>query len=164
MPFPDLIGRSLLGAEVHLPADLPGARTLVLLAFRQRQQAQVDRWIDRAVTDLGVPGSPLDPGFDGTRAVIEVPCLGRRWRPARRFIDGGMTSSIAQAPILARTITVYDDVARILRAIDAPTRDVVQARVVTRDGTILAAAHGEPDGPGWEAVARALEPPAPMAD
>ena len=157
MPFPDLIGRSLLGAEVHLPADLPGARTLVLLAFRQRQQAQVDRWIDRTVADLGVPGSPLDPGFDGSRAVIEVPCIGRRWRPARRFIDGGMASSIAHAPILARTITVYSDVDRILRAIDAPARDRVQARVVTRDGTILAAAHGEPEGPGWEAVAATLE-------
>ncbi len=156
MRFPDVTGRSLLGDEVRLPAGLPAERTLVLLAFRQRQQGQVDRWIDRAVRDLGVPASPLEAGFDGARAVIEVPCLGRRWRPARGLIDGGMASSIAQPPILARTITVYGDVGRILRAIGAASVDSVQARVVGRDGAILAAAEGEPEGAGWGSVADVL--------
>ena len=144
--FPDLDGVSLLGEPKRLPADLPADPTLVLLAFRQRQQAQVDRWIARA----------------GDAAVVEVPCLGRRWRPARRFIDGGMASSIGDPVVLARTITVYGDVGAILRDIGARDADAVQARVVLRDGTVLAAAAGEPDGPGWEAVAAALRArPAP---
>jgi hypothetical protein len=154
--LPDLMGRSLLGVELRLPADLPAERTLVLLAFRQRQQAQVDRWIEKAVRELGVPASPLAPGFDGSRAVVEVPCLGRRWRLARRAIDGGMASSIAQPPILARTITVYDDVGRILRGVGATSREAVQARVALRTGAILAAADGEPDGAGWAAIADAM--------
>lgn len=150
--FPDLDGVSLLGAAVPLPAGLPADPTLVLCAFRQRQQAQVDRWIARAVDELGVP--PSD--------VVEVPCLNRRWRPARRFIDGGMASAIGDPVILGRTITVYGDVGAILRALGADGPDEVQARVVARDGTVLAAAAGEPSGPGWAAVAAALRAqPAP---
>jgi hypothetical protein len=156
VPFPALIGTSLLGDEVRLPGDLPAERTLVLCAFKQRQQAQVDRWIDRAVHELGVASTPLGLGSDATTAVIEVPCLGRKWRPARRFIDGGMASSIASPPVLARTITVYTDVGAILRALDAPGADDVQARVVRRSGEILAAAAGEPHGDGWAAIAAAL--------
>ena len=74
----------------------------------------------------------------------------------RRLIDGGMASSIAQPPILARTITVYGDVGAILKAIGAPNRDVIQARVVRRSGEVLAAAAGEPEGPGWDAIAASL--------
>lgn len=156
MPFPTLIGTSLLGDEVALPSGLPAERTLVLCAFKQHQQAQVDRWITRAVDELGVAASPLGLGADAATAVIEVPCLGRKWRPMRRFIDGGMASSIAQPPILARTITVYTDVGAILAALGAPGPADVQARVVRRSGEILAAAAGEPAGAGWDAIAAAL--------
>ncbi|MGI9188075.1 MAG: hypothetical protein ACR2J9_11280 [Gaiellales bacterium] len=156
MRFPTLMGTSLLGDDVALPAGLPAERTLVLCAFKQRQQAQVDRWIDRAVADLGVAASPLGIDADVTTAVIEVPCLGRKWRPVRRLIDGGMASSIAQPPILARTITVYADVGAILAALDAPSAAEVQARVVRRSGEILASAAGEPAGAGWDAIAAAL--------
>ena len=147
MRFPELDGVSLLGQALRLPADLPADPTLVLLAFRQRQQAQVDRWIARA----------------GDAPVVEIPCLGRQWRPVRRFIDGGMASSIGDPVVLARTITVYGDVGAILRAIGAPGPDEVQARVVACDGTVLAAAAGEPEGTGWAAVDAALRGrPAPL--
>jgi hypothetical protein len=156
MAFPSLTGTSLLGDQVRLPSELPSERTLVLCAFKQHQQGQVDRWIDRAVAELGVAASPLGLKGDVATAVIEVPCLGRKWRPVRRFIDGGMASSIAQPPILARTITVYGDVAAIVRALGAPSTAEVQARVVRRSGEVLAAAAGEPEGAGWDEIAAPL--------
>ncbi len=156
MHFPELTGRSLLGKTVRLPADLPAERTLVLCAFKQRQQEQVDRWIGRAVRELAIPNSPLELPPDARRAVIEVPCFGRRWRPIRRLIDGGMAGSIMQPSILARTITVYGDVGAILRALDANTTAQIQARVVLRSGQILAMAEGEPEGAAWAAIAREL--------
>ena len=160
--FPALRGVSLLGEEVRLPAELPAWRTLVLCAFRQRQQAPVDRWIARAVDELGVAPTPLGLAPDAATAVVEVPCLGRRWRPARRLIDGGMASSIGDPAILARTITVYGDVGAILAALGASGPDEVQARVVERNGAVVAAAAGEPEGAGWEAIADALRArPAP---
>ena len=156
MTFPTLNGTSLRGEPVELPAALPAERTLVLCAFKQGQQAQVDRWITRAVDELGVASTPLGIGDNAATAVIEVPCLGRKWRPVRRFIDGGMASSIAQPPILARTITVYGDVGAVLQALGAPSTAEVQARVVRRSGEVLATAAGEPAGAGWDAIAAAL--------
>ncbi len=43
-------GRALDGTALELPAQLPGRRTVVVIAFRQRQQHDVDRWIDLART------------------------------------------------------------------------------------------------------------------
>lgn len=161
MRFPELSGVTLLGEPMRLPGGLPAERTLVLLAFRQRQQGQVDRWIARAVAELGVAPTPRGPAAPET-AVVEVPCLSRRWRPARRLIDGGMASSIGDPDVLARTVTVYGDVAAVLRGIGADGPDAVQARVVRRDGSVLAAASDEPDGAGWESIAAALRArPAP---
>jgi len=158
--FPAIAGRSLLGAELRLPGDLPAERTLVVIAFRQRHQACVDRWIARAVA-AGVP--PTIRGATGRlpRAVVELPVLATRWRPVRRFIDGGMATGIGDPDILARTITLYTDTAAFRRAIAIPTDAEVQALVVTPDGTVLARAAGEP-GTGWAAVRAALaEVPGP---
>ncbi|MGI9117427.1 MAG: hypothetical protein ACR2JV_07310, partial [Gaiellales bacterium] len=152
-------GTALDGTRLQLPAELPARRTLVLLAFRQRQQAQVDRWTARAVAELGIPATTLGLAADAPTAVIEVPCLGRRWRPARRVIDGGMASSIADPAILARTVTVYADVGAILRALGATGPALVQARVVERSGAVCAAGSGEPEGAGWQAIADALSAP-----
>jgi hypothetical protein len=46
--FPRVEGRTLAGSEVELPTELPAPRTLALVAFQQRHQACVDRWIARA--------------------------------------------------------------------------------------------------------------------
>ncbi len=97
--FPAVDGRTLLGANMALPADFPADRTLAVVAFQQRQQSCVDRWIDRAVA-AGVP--PTTRGATGPipAAVVEVPVLSTRWRPVRRFIDGGMTRGIGDPDVL----------------------------------------------------------------
>ncbi len=57
--LPYLDARDLTGIERVLPRDLPADPCVVLLAFRQRQQADVDDWVS------ALPGLP----------VIEVPLL-----------------------------------------------------------------------------------------
>ena len=88
--------------------------------------------------------------------VVEVPVLSGRWRPARRFIDGGMTAGIGDPDVLARTITVYTDAGAFRRALAIPSSEDVWAYVVTRDGSVLASGHGEPDDEAWEPIAAAL--------
>jgi hypothetical protein len=142
--------RSLAGTSVLLPRDLPGARTLVLLAYRQRHQVDVDRWIALAV-GLGVPATPRGATEPLATAVVEVPFLAGGWRPVRRVIDGGMASGIADPDVLARTFTAYGSPRAHRRAsgIDAGdrswlTRDhrrrhalaAVEALVCERDGTV----------------------------
>ena len=155
--FPRVAGRSLQGADVAFPGDFPAERTLAVLAFQQWHQARVDRWIARAVA-AGVP--PTTRGATGplSVAVVEIPVLSRQWRPVRRFIDGGMTAGIGDPDVLARTITVYTDVAALQRSLSIAGSDDVHALVVTRDGTILARGHGDPDDAAWDAIAAALFP------
>ena len=100
-------------------------------------------------------------------AVVEIPALATQWRPVRRFIDGGMTASIGDPDVLARTITVYTDVGAFRRSLAIPNGEDVWAFVVTRDGSVLASGHGDPDDTAWVTVATALlgpEPPLDSAD
>jgi hypothetical protein len=153
--FPSVRGRSLLGVELALPGDFPADRTLAVVAFQRWHQARVDRWIARAVA-AGIP--PTIRGVAGPMpaAVVEVPVLATAWRPARRFIDGGMTAGIGDPDVLARTVTVYTGVAAFQRSLAIPDSGDVHALVVTRDGTVLAQGSGDPDDASWAAVLAAL--------
>ena len=153
--FPAVGGRSLLGLEMALPRDLPAELTLAVVAFQRGQQERVDRWIARAVA-AGIP--PTIRGATGIMpvAVVEVPVLATGWRPARRFIDGGMTAGIGDPDVLARTITVYTNVAAFQRSLAIPGSGDVHALVVRRDGAILARGHGDPTDAQWDAIVAVL--------
>jgi len=153
--FPAVRGRSLMGLEVALPRDFPAELTLAVVAFQRWHQDQVDRWIARAVA-AGIPPTTRRAPPSMPVAVVEVPVLSTAWRPARRFIDGGMTAGIGDPDVLARTITVYTNVAAFQRALAIPGSEDVHALVVRRDGTILARGAGDPDDVSWGAVAWAL--------
>lgn len=155
MEFPAVDGRSLAGTDVLLPDDLPASRTLALLAFQQRQQACVDRWIARAER-AGVPGSPLDMDTDDETCVVEIPVLSTAWRLGRGFIDGGMAASIRVPRVLARTITVYTNVSAFQRLLGIDDSDRVQACVVTPEGDVMARVPGEPTDSAWRVVQEAL--------
>lgn len=157
MEFPRVDGRSLAGDDVRLPDDLPAERTLAVLAFQQRQQASVDRWIARAES-AGIAGSPLDMNADDETCVVEIPVLSTRWKLGRGFIDGGMAASIRVPRVLARTITVYTNVSAFQRMLGIAGSDVVQACVVTPRGEVLARVPGDPTDAGWDVIAEALAP------
>ena len=155
--FPRVDGRSLAGSEIALPADLPAPRTLALLAFQQRHQGCVDRWIARA-GGAGVPGSPVDMGPGDETCVVEIPVLSTRWKLGRGFIDGGMASSIQIPRVLARTITVYTNVSAFQKVLGIPGSEDVQACVVTPAGEVLARVPGDPTDAAWDVIAEALIP------
>ena len=139
--------RALDGTRRELPRDLPAERTLVLLAYRQRHQRDVDAWISLAVAH-GVPATPR--GVQGVMptAVIEVPFLSGRWLPARRLIDGGMAQGIADPDVLARTLTAYGAPARHRRACGLARAGAggreVEVLVVDRGGGVHWHASGPP--------------------
>jgi hypothetical protein len=148
-------GRALDGTALELPAQLPGRWTVVVIAFRQRQQRDVDRWIDLAVA-LGVPASPLGAAAPLETAVVELPVLGRRYLGARRFIDGGMAASIADPVVLARTITVYTDTAAFRRRCGISTSAQVTVLLAGRDGVASWSRTGPPQPGDDAALADAL--------
>ena len=156
--FPRVNGRSLAGDDVRLPDDLPAERTLALLAFQQRHQACVDRWIARAEA-AGIPGSPLDMDADDQTCVVEIPVLSSGWKLGRGFIDGGMAANIRIPRVLARTITVYTNVSAFQKVLGIEDSERVQACIVTPGGEVLARVPGEPTDSAWQVIAEALAQP-----
>jgi hypothetical protein len=153
--FPDLDTRTLQGAAKRLPRDLPAERTLLLLPFHQWQQRQVDAWIARAA-DAGWAADLTRPGTDIASAVLEVPCISRRWSLGRSFIDGGMAANIRIPTVLARTWTAYTDGGRVQRALDIPDSEQTWVGVLSRSGEVLAHAAGEPTSRSWPPIAEAM--------
>jgi hypothetical protein len=154
--FPDLAVRSLAGDELVLPRDLPAPLTLIICAFQQWHQRLVDEWITWAVDQARVAPSPLGLDPAACCAVVEVPVLARRYRPARGFIDGGMAASIRVPEVLARTLTAYTDVSAFCRAAGIGSTATVSAFVVRPDGTVLAQVAGPATETNRTVVAAAL--------
>jgi hypothetical protein len=142
--FPSVLGTNLEGTPLRLPEDLGGRLNLLLIAFRQVQQADVDTWVP--YTD------ELEARRPDVRA-YELPVLAAGYRLARPFIDGGMRAAIADPAVRARTVTLYLDKAAFRAALGVPTEDRIHARLVDRAG----ATYWSADGPWDAAKAAALD-------
>jgi hypothetical protein len=137
----EIIGRfastTLAGEPLAVPDDL-GGPALLLFAYRQRQQRDVETWI-RSVPD------------NAAIQILEVPVLGRRWLPVRRFIDGGMASNMERAT-REQTMCVYTDVAAFRRNVLGVGSRRVLAVLVDPGGHV----RWHAIGPASEAGAREL--------
>ncbi len=117
--FPSVAGESLDKKRVALPGDLAGSPALLLVAYKQKTQFDVDRWV------LGI----LQAGMDVR--ILEVPTI-RGWAP-RLFaagIDEGMREGIPP-PEWGSVVTVYGDAVKIARFTGDEGRN---ARVLLLDG------------------------------
>jgi hypothetical protein len=138
-PFPVVRGRNLLGEPVELPAGLDGSPRVVVVAFRQPQQRQVDSWVPWLEEQAGVV-----PGL----RFYEVPSISGRWSPTRRFIDGGMATSIRDPVVLARTITFYGDLTRLTVPLGIDRTDDIWVFALDDAGNVVWSGTG-----GFDAVA-----------
>ncbi len=125
--FPKLEARSLEGAVVGLPEGFEGDPSVVLVAFERWQQKQVDSWVPLL--------RHLEERIPGLE-IYEIPALGRRWLPVRRFIDGGMRAGIADARARRGTLTVYTDVAVLLEALELDSTASIAVLVIAPNGAI----------------------------
>ena len=126
--FPEIEGTSLSLVEHHIPGSLAGQVNLLLIAFRQWQQRDVDTWVPTAAA--------LAAEHAGFRA-YELPVISKIYRPVSGFIDGGMRSGIPDSGVRDSTITIYLDRKRFLRALDINSVDEIVPMLVTPDGEIL---------------------------
>ncbi len=126
--FPSVEGRSLDGRTLQLPEDLEGELNLLAVAFHRWHQKDVDSW--------GEQFRSLESG-NTALAAYEIPTISGRWKPARRFIDGGMSAAIPDPRTRARTVTVYGDTSRLTDALDLPDREQIAVVLCGRDGRVL---------------------------
>lgn len=135
--LPRLDARDLTGAAHVIPDDLPADPCVVVLAFRQRQQRDVDEWVD------ALPGVPL----------VEIPLLGTGWRVARGWIEGGMAGGTPEEA-RPRVWCAYAPVKRVLDDLGETGHRSALAAVVRRSGDVLMVFRGAPT-PGAVAAVRA---------
>ena len=123
--FPTVVGTNLASRSMRLP-DAFGARlNLLLIAFRQAHQADVDTWLPYA--------DALEARRPDVRA-YELPVLSAAYRLARPFIDGGMRAAIPDPAVRERTITLYIDKTAFRAALGLPGEDRIHVRLVDRSG------------------------------
>lgn len=152
--FPEVEGRNLEGRLYALPGEFEGTINIVMIAFEQWQQAQVDGWLP--VAEELAERSALVGGV----GVYELPTLGGGYRWLRSVIDGGMRAGIPDPVARARTITLYLDKAPFKTALAIEDENAIQILLVDRRGRILWRAEGEYDASSareLEARLQALE-------
>ena len=123
--FPDLEADDLNGRTLSLPKDLPGQPTIVLIAFKRKQQSSVDAWVDRL--DLLPEGGP---------AWIEMPVVGRGAAIFRSFVDKGMRAGITSEVMRGRTITIYSSRRAFNNALGIRSMKDIYVALVDPNGTV----------------------------
>ena len=147
--FPTVSGFNLNRQELEFPRDFRGALNLLFVPFLQSQQAIVNTWIPCA--------DELEAAFPEL-TYYELPTINELPALSRTFINEGMRAGIPNAKARERTVTLYIDLARFMRALGIPTKNEVHVLLVDRQGgTIVWRTTGSFDEAKGRALAQAIE-------
>jgi hypothetical protein len=125
--IPQVSGKDLNNKPWTAPADFPGKRTLVIVAFEEVQQTNVDTWTEGL--GLKVPSNKL-PWIE--MPLIQNPGMFMRW-----FINTGMRGGISDKETRGHVWSAYTDKKAFMQACGMNTDQTVYALVVDRAGHIL---------------------------
>ncbi|MEM7554407.1 MAG: hypothetical protein AAF378_09965 [Cyanobacteria bacterium P01_A01_bin.84] len=126
--FPQVSGLNLQGKKFNLPGDFSAPYNVVLLAYSQGQQSDVNTWLPllkQAETNL----SEL--------RYYELPTLPQMNPAARAQLDQWMIDGIPDEENRARTITLYLDVKAFNDVLNIDNTEEIQILLVTKEGKIL---------------------------
>ena len=146
--FPTVSGFNLNRQEFEFPRDFRGDLNLLFVPFLQPQQFIVNTWIPLA--------NELEAVFPEL-AYYELPTIDTLPTLSRTFINEGMRAGIPNAKARERTITLYVDTARFMRAVGIPTKNDVHILLVDRRGGTLWRTTGSFDEAKGSALATAIE-------
>ncbi|MBI1237902.1 MAG: hypothetical protein GC199_01030 [Alphaproteobacteria bacterium] len=128
--IPRIEAEDLNGRDIVIPADIPGERTLVFIAFEQEQQFDVDSWIE----GLNLRESELP--------WLEFPVVTNYGFLFRVFLDNAMRGGIETEEARSHVVTLYTSQEGFRDAAGLPHGDRIYAAVIDRDGAILALQDG----------------------
>ena len=146
--IPAVSGFNLNRQELEFPRDFRGDLNLLFVPFLQPQQFVVNTWMPLA--------DELEAVFPEL-AYYELPTIDTLPALSRTFINEGMRAGIPNAKARERTITLYIDTARFMRAIGIPTKNDVHILLVDRRGGILWRTTGSLEQGKGRALAKAIE-------
>ncbi|MBE9100887.1 hypothetical protein [Vacuolonema iberomarrocanum] len=126
--FPSVAGFNLLGERFELPEDLSGRYNVVVLAYTQEHQNDVNTWLP-ALTEIEATFPEVH--------YYELPTLPAYNPVYRAQIDGWMLGGIPDEPTRARTITLYLDVDAFNRTVGIENPRTIQVLLVSDTGEVL---------------------------
>lgn len=130
--FPTIKAKNLNKVEMNLPQDFGARRSIVMVAYTQGQQDDVNTWLpflDQASKKSGVK-------------YYEVPVISSGYSLMSGFIDNGMRSGITSNSTRAKTITLYTNVSKFNREVGLSGKGSIHAIVIDRNGKVLAKVSG----------------------
>lgn len=126
--FPTVSGFNLERQEFVLPRDFAGELNVLFVPFLRRQQVDVDSWV------------PFVSGLEAeTPGLVyyELPTIYKMPALSRMFLNEGMRAGIPNRKSRERTITLYLDRAKFMKATGIPDESQVHILLVDRSGRIL---------------------------
>lgn len=147
MQFPAVTGSNLQRKKLALPEGFQGELNLVLIAFQQWQQNQVDTWIPFA--------RQLEEAHSGVY-YYELPTIQQRNVMARTLINEGMRAGIPDPVARERTITLYLDKVAFREALQLPGEEDIYVLLLDREGKVLWRTEGGFTQESGESLANAV--------
>lgn len=141
MQFPAVTTENLLGERATFPEDFPGDPTLVLVAFTQAQQRDINAWVEA-----------LDLKTEPPVEWIELPTVGRIYRPMKGMVDGWMRDGIPSQDGRRRTYTVFTNVGAFHRSFGIDNSDEVLVLLTRRSGEVCFILRGSPNREAIETI------------
>ena len=126
--FPTLKAENLNGVMVNMPSEFEGEVNLLLIAFLQKQQADVDTWLK--------PLPSIAKAHPKMR-YYELPTIKGMNRMVRWFINNGMRGGISDKDQRARTITLYIDKEPFKKSLGLGSEDQIYAVLIDKSGKVI---------------------------
>jgi len=146
--FPTVSGFNLNRQEFEFPRDIRGEVNLLFVPSLQPQQFIVNTWMPFA--------NELEAVFPEL-AYYELPTIAALPALSRTFINEGMRAGIPNAKARERTITLYVNTARFMRALNIPTKNDVHVLLIDHQGGIVWRTTGSFDEAKGSELATAIE-------
>jgi hypothetical protein len=124
--------QNLNRAVAAFPAEFPGQRSLLFIAFDGKQQSIIDTWAQHFPRQNGAGTEWLE------MPVIPDPGSFMRW-----FISNGMRNGATEPMVRNRIFTIYTPPDALVKALGLSDTEQVHVAVAERSGKILAHVSGE---------------------
>lgn len=125
--FPNVTGKNLNKREINIPRDLEGELNILIVAFQQWQQFDVNTW---------VPFLDSLKETNNEFSYYELPTIRRMNWVFQRVIDGGMRGGIPSVDTREHTITLYIDKNPFKDALDIESENNIYLFLTDRRGLI----------------------------
>lgn len=134
--FPTTAGDSLNKRRIEIPGGLDAPYNILMVAFLQRQQLDVNTWLPTA-TEIAADHANVE--------YYEIPTVRNGGPLFKAFLDSGMRSGIPEFAARERTITLYLDTAKFRELAGIDGEDRIWVGLVDRSGRVYWSARGPAD-------------------